>query len=90
MCCCRGGCSHPPAGGARQPQGFRVDASIDPYNTERGPGLSTVRDLSVENSYAFLIFSFALAAVSRAASFAAAASSRRRSMAVRVAASVSA
>ena len=64
-------------------------------HTKQPPGFSTnpggfVDKILCGVAYAFLIFSFALAAVSRAASFAAAASSRRRSMAVRVAASVSA
>ena len=67
-----------------------------PYmHTKQPPGFSTnpggfVDKILCGVAYAFLIFSFALAAVSLAASFAAAASSRRRSMAARVAASVSA
>ena len=67
-----------------------------PYiHTKQPPGFSTnpggfVDKILCGVAYAFLIFSFALAAVSLAASFAAEASSRRRSMAVRVAASVSA
>ena len=66
-----------------------------PYiHTKQPPGFSTnpggfVDKILCGVAYAFLIFSFALAAVSLAASFAAAASSRRRSMAARVAASVS-
>ena len=59
------------------------------YNINQRPELLTARGVFVEN-YALLIFSAAFAAVSLAAAFAAAASSRRRWVAARVAASVSA
>ena len=61
-----------------------------PYIQNSRPGFPQTRAALLIKYYAFLIFSFALAAVSLAAFFAAAASSRRRSMAARVAASVSA
>lgn len=60
------------------------------YIQNSRPGFPQTRAALLIKYYAFLIFSFALAAVSLAASFAAAASSRRRRMAARVAASVSA
>ena len=60
-----------------------------PYIQNSRPGFPQTRAALLINYYAFLIFSFALAAVSLAAFFAAAASSRRRSMAARVADSVS-
>ena len=60
------------------------------YIQNSRPGFQQTRAALLIKYYAFLIFSFALAAVSLAAFFAAAASSRRRSMAARVAASVSA
>ena len=79
-----------PAAFLQAPVSLTWQSRACPAPTYNRPGFPQTRAALLIKYYAFLIFSFALAAVSLAASFAAAASSRRRRMAARVAASVSA